>query len=79
MSCAPLFRSSKWGPRIDAEMGGLTVRIGEDVRRCVVFFGVPGPEGIEFGGTSFLVQFDEPPLSFFYDLPPKRWTGLSCF
>jgi hypothetical protein len=43
--------------------GGLTVRVSEDARRCVVFFGISVPEGdsapdgIEYGGTGFFVQY----------------------
>jgi hypothetical protein len=38
---------------------GATVRISEDARRCVVFFGVTTPKGIEYGGTGFLASYEE--------------------
>jgi hypothetical protein len=31
------------------------VRINDDARQAVVFFGVPGPDGIEYGGTGFML------------------------
>lgn len=31
------------------------MRIGNDARRCVVFFGVPTEHGVQYGGTGFLV------------------------
>lgn len=37
---------------------GILMRIGDDARKCVVFFGVPdGGGGIAYGGTGFLVAF----------------------
>lgn len=39
--------------------GGLHVRIGENARKCVVFFGVETEKGIEYGGTGFLVLDQE--------------------
>jgi hypothetical protein len=39
---------------------GVTVRIGEDARKCVVFFGVRTLKGdISYGGTGFLVSWTE--------------------
>jgi hypothetical protein len=49
------------GPKVTApvwEFGGASVRIAEDLRHCVVFFGVPSAgkdNEIEYGGTGFLV------------------------
>jgi hypothetical protein len=38
------------------ENGGVVVRVSEDARKCVVFFGTKSPNGkIEHGGTGFLV------------------------
>jgi hypothetical protein len=45
------------GAPIDVAFGGIPVRISQDMRKCVVFFGVPGEHGIEYGGTGFLVVF----------------------
>jgi len=40
-----------------AQNGSALVRISEDLRKCVVFFGVPASKGgIEYGGTGFLVH-----------------------
>jgi hypothetical protein len=48
--------------------GEIQVRITEDARKCVVFFGVPGegPIGgkIEYGGTGFLAGYEEGGLTF---------------
>lgn len=35
--------------------GFLTMRIGQDARRSVVFFGITQERGIEYGGTGFLL------------------------
>jgi hypothetical protein len=41
------------------------VRIGENARKCVIFFGVPTPEKpIEYAGTGFLVNYHEQNLPF---------------
>jgi len=49
------------GPRASGEIPsikGIKVRIGEDARKCVVFFGTPTPGGgTAYGGTGFLVSF----------------------
>jgi Trypsin-like peptidase domain len=46
---------------------GITVRIGEDARKCVVFFGVPTPSGgIGYGGTGFLICYREHSLTYGY-------------
>lgn len=43
-----------------AEGPGFTVRVNDDARKSVVFFGVPTPEGIEYGGTGFMLcDFEE--------------------
>jgi hypothetical protein len=62
------------GPRQHLQNGGFTVRINEDARKCVVFFGVPSPnakpdsdgERWHYGGTGFLVTHTEGPLHFQY-------------
>jgi hypothetical protein len=43
--------------------GGTLVRLNEDARRCVVFFGVAGENGIEYGGTGFLATDQEEGLN----------------
>jgi hypothetical protein len=52
--CGPLLHL---GPPIEAPIGGITVRIVEDARKCIVFFGKASfPDGeIKFGGTGFLL------------------------
>jgi hypothetical protein len=48
---------------------GFTVRISENARRSVLFFGAPSPEKdgqIEYGGTGFLVILDEQGVSTCY-------------
>jgi len=47
-------------------IGGVKMRISEDARRSVVFFGIEGPEGIEYGGTGFLIQWIEGDLRWPY-------------
>jgi hypothetical protein len=49
-------------------LDGFTVRIAENARRTVVFFGAPSPKTgeIEFGGTGFLVTFKEGGFGFGY-------------
>lgn len=52
---------------LDAQSGGATLRVGEDARKCVVFFGIAGegpidkgvPENISYGGTGFLAGYVE--------------------
>jgi hypothetical protein len=41
--------------------GGLTMRLTAEARTSVVFFGVPGESGTEYGGTGFLLadRFDD--------------------
>jgi hypothetical protein len=41
--------------------GNGQMRIGEDGKKCVVFFGVDGegPEGIAYGGTGFLIVYQD--------------------
>jgi len=51
----PLYRL---GQSIDVAFGGIPVRISDDIRRAVVFFGVPTEKKpIEYGGTGFLVAY----------------------
>ncbi len=48
---------------------GFTVRISEDARRTVVFFGTPSADEqgvIEYGGTGFLVSYPEEGIRFGY-------------
>jgi hypothetical protein len=47
---------------------GFTVRVSENARRAVVFFGAPSPKtgDIEFGGTGFLVAYREDNFGFGY-------------
>jgi hypothetical protein len=46
---------------------GAKMRISEDARRTVVFFGAPSPDGnIEYGGTAFLVAHQEGGFWFNY-------------
>src|ERR1700730_8291038 len=42
------------------------MRIGENARRCVIFFGLRGSEGIEYGGTGFFVDYRDNDLMFPY-------------
>src|SRR5262249_44361317 len=53
-----------------AQSVGLAVRIGDDARKCVVFFSVPSPRAsVDYGGTGFLAAFDgeqELPFPFLY-------------
>lgn len=42
------------------------MRISEDVRRCVVFFGIETDRGIQYGGTGFLVGIVEQGLVVSY-------------
>jgi hypothetical protein len=44
------------GPSQRAQNGSALVRISEDLRKCVVFFGRPTLKGVGYGGTGFLVQ-----------------------
>lgn len=46
--------------------GWLRVRIGTDIRKCVLFFGVPSPEGVTYGGTGFLAMHQSEGLFFLY-------------
>lgn len=53
----------------ELSLGGLTVRIGEDAQRSVVFFGTPSPtkEGvIDYGGTGFFVGYRDSGTVFSY-------------
>ncbi len=34
------------------------MRLGEDARKSVVFFGLHGQEGVRYGGTGFLLEFE---------------------
>jgi hypothetical protein len=56
------------GPRLAARNGGLTVRLTEDARKCVVFFGVPSPPDgkTPYGGTGCLISVDEGGFPFGY-------------
>jgi hypothetical protein len=52
------------GPRVNSDItpfNGAAVRLADDARRCVVFFGLPklknGKEVVEYGGTGFFVRF----------------------
>jgi hypothetical protein len=48
------------GSPLTVKNGGITMRVGEDARRCVVFFGVPSEKSpIEYGGTGFLASYDD--------------------
>lgn len=66
----PQFYSLGGSVSVRAFGGDVVVRIGEDGRRCVVFFGVPGPgpegDAIEYGGTGFLASLDDRGVSFAY-------------
>ena len=48
------------GPRVNQKFGGLTLRVFEDFRRSVVFFGKQSPPDgqIKYGGTGFLLIDD---------------------
>lgn len=52
------------------------MRIGEDARKCVVFFGVPdGSGGVAYGGTGFLVAYfsdETPEVAFTYVVTAKH-------
>jgi hypothetical protein len=46
------------GPRTSVPLEGspgFRMRVNDDARKSVVFFGVPSPEGIEYGGTGFML------------------------
>src|SRR5690242_9894421 len=49
------------GPKTTVPLGGLgfRMRLNDDARKCVVFFGVPTTDGIKYGGTGFMVTDDE--------------------
>lgn len=50
------------GPAIRQRVGGATVRLADDARKCVVFLGFPGDTvgGFDTRGTGFFVSFGEP-------------------
>jgi regulator of extracellular matrix RemA (YlzA/DUF370 family) len=52
----------------NSPLDGLKVRISENARRSVVFFGAPSPKTgqIEFGGTGFLVTYKQDNFGFGY-------------
>src|SRR5947209_7322459 len=52
-----LFKNWRLGPEWSEQIGGATVRVGENARRCVVFFGIHGPEGLPFEGTEFTIEY----------------------
>jgi hypothetical protein len=59
------------GPRLAAKLhplDGFTVRVSENARRMVLFFGQPAldTEGIEYGGTGFLVLYREEGSAYCY-------------
>src|SRR5665213_1851150 len=45
---------------------GVHVRISQNALKTVVFFGVPSPGGIEYGGTGFLCAFRDEGRHFLY-------------
>lgn len=51
------------GPKTTAPLAegpGFIVRVNDDARKSVVFFGVPTPEGVQYGGTGFMLcDFEE--------------------
>ena len=49
------------------DVEGINVKISEDAKGCVVFFGVPiGNDAIDYGGTGFLVRITDGELGFGY-------------
>lgn len=56
------------GHPIHAMNGGLTVRIADDARKCVVFFGQSAPPAgeIEYGGTGFIVSLPHDGMASMY-------------
>src|SRR5215470_18565687 len=57
------------GPQVNSDIdpwNGLSVRLREDARRCVVFFGLPNPavggDPIVYGGTGFFVLAFQPTI-----------------
>jgi len=44
------------GPAETQAWGSMSVRISENIKKAVVFFGVTGESGIEYGGTGFLIS-----------------------
>src|SRR5947207_15939393 len=50
------------GRAICERNGDVVVRVTEDLRRSVVFFGKPSMEGITYGGTGFLAVYMEDDL-----------------
>jgi hypothetical protein len=56
----------------------VTVRIGDNARRCVVFFGISAPEDkIEYGGTGFLVDWVEGDLHWPYLVTARHVAALN--
>jgi len=55
---------------------GLAVRLDDDARKCVVFFGVPSAEGdsegVDYRGTGFLVQHRDGDFRFCYLVTAKH-------
>jgi len=58
------------GPRLSgqsADVEGISVKISEDAKGCVVFFGLPAEnDSIRYGGTGFLVRVKDGELGFGY-------------
>jgi hypothetical protein len=64
----PFRRFYHFGPSVSvpAYGGSVRVRIGETAQKSVVFFGVPSPDGIQYGGTGFLAAVSEGEFDFGY-------------
>jgi hypothetical protein len=54
------------GPSLTVQNGGFTVRVSGDGRKCVVFFGFLTDKGWKYGGTGFLLRWEEEGLFFNY-------------
>ncbi len=56
------------GPKLLESRGGFVVRIAENARRSVVFFGIPEPPlgEIKYGGTGFLLAYEKDGVFFPY-------------